>query len=453
MQQNETVEQFLARRHAEDARALERACTVFAMADLEKKIRAEALRNTIQNRRECHGSDDISDDILDDISDNDSYSSDAELLAQAVLECAEEDEEVREEEAAHLEEVAAAEAALAARLAALPDEQARRAHLHALPLAGNGKSLVGCPIDYYEPSDCSESSEDSVDEVAEENRALLDEERARRGLPPRERDDTESETPEESETPRYRDEEGGLAEAAAAAPEGLAEVVVSPQEGGELRRSPLLCKRARDDDGDEGPEEAASVDTEDELEGFESPPPPEEWKELRALAIEAEAICHFLEEAGKVPPPLHVSIESFAGGWPEIHAELDGGSPAALLAALREGVETLRRATHPQSEQTVGRLMELRWEYERIQAIRDEQADAGPVLPADAFELLVREVGQDIVADLAWEPEAVEALREAAEGYLARLFHGANLLAIHAGREHLRPADLQLISQLYDEYN
>ena len=45
---------------------------------------------------------------------------------------------------------------------------------------------------------------------------------------------------------------------------------------------------------------------------------------------------------------------------------------------------------------------------------------------------------------MRWQSLAVEAIRQAAEDYLVRLFEDANLCCIHAKRVTLMPKDMQL---------
>ena len=65
-------------------------------------------------------------------------------------------------------------------------------------------------------------------------------------------------------------------------------------------------------------------------------------------------------------------------------------------------------------------------------------------MPQHAFECLIREIAQDYKHDLRFEPEAIEALRAAAEDYLVNLFDAANTVAIQGQRTYIRPNDIQL---------
>lgn len=81
-------------------------------------------------------------------------------------------------------------------------------------------------------------------------------------------------------------------------------------------------------------------------------------------------------------------------------------------------------------------------ELAALEEIRVEQGRADNVLDPNAFELLVREIGQDFVADLKWTPEAIQALQAVAEAHLVEVFKDASLEGIHAGRTYIRPYDI-----------
>ena len=55
------------------------------------------------------------------------------------------------------------------------------------------------------------------------------------------------------------------------------------------------------------------------------------------------------------------------------------------------------------------------------------------------FQRLVREITQDFKTDLRFQSAAKLCLQEAAEAYLVRLFHDANLYAIHARQVTIMP--------------
>lgn len=83
--------------------------------------------------------------------------------------------------------------------------------------------------------------------------------------------------------------------------------------------------------------------------------------------------------------------------------------------------------------------------------IRRMQRGTAPVLPYLPLVRLVREVGQDFRTDLGFDQGAFEVVREVLEAYVVSLLKDANLNAIHAGRQGIEPADIQLARRLRGE--
>ena len=81
--------------------------------------------------------------------------------------------------------------------------------------------------------------------------------------------------------------------------------------------------------------------------------------------------------------------------------------------------------------------------------IRKYQRSTDLLLSRAAFARVVRETAQQFKFDLRWQPLAVEALQEAAEAVLVRLFEDANLCAIHARRVTVQPRDMQLAKRIH----
>jgi len=67
------------------------------------------------------------------------------------------------------------------------------------------------------------------------------------------------------------------------------------------------------------------------------------------------------------------------------------------------------------------------------------------------FQRLVREIAQDIKANLRFQSTAVLAIQEASEAYLVGLFEATNLCAIHAKRKTVMPKDIQLARRICGE--
>ena len=64
------------------------------------------------------------------------------------------------------------------------------------------------------------------------------------------------------------------------------------------------------------------------------------------------------------------------------------------------------------------------------------------------FARLVMEIAQDFGTELRFTSEALSAIQAAAEAYIVDVHADANLLAIHAKRKTLMPADVQLAQRI-----
>ena len=86
-----------------------------------------------------------------------------------------------------------------------------------------------------------------------------------------------------------------------------------------------------------------------------------------------------------------------------------------------------------------------------LREIRRYQKSTELLLRKLPFRRLLREVAQDFKMDLRFQSSAVEAMQQAAEGYLVGLFEDTNLCAIHAKRTTIFPKDLQLARRIRGE--
>lgn len=80
-------------------------------------------------------------------------------------------------------------------------------------------------------------------------------------------------------------------------------------------------------------------------------------------------------------------------------------------------------------------------------ALRDiakAQKSTAHALRRAPFMALVKELTHYYREDLRWQSVAIEALLEAAEGYLVGLFEDVNLCAIHGGRVTIMAKDMAL---------
>jgi histone H3 len=83
-----------------------------------------------------------------------------------------------------------------------------------------------------------------------------------------------------------------------------------------------------------------------------------------------------------------------------------------------------------------------------LREIRHYQKSTDLLIRKLPFQRLVREIAQDFKNGLRFQGDAVLALQEASESFLAALFEDANLCAIHAKRVTLMPKDLQLARRI-----
>ena len=87
-------------------------------------------------------------------------------------------------------------------------------------------------------------------------------------------------------------------------------------------------------------------------------------------------------------------------------------------------------------------------ERDQLREIREEQSRTDAIIPTQVFEDLCREIAQEYRTDLAWEPEAFAMLQAVAEEHITKLFDRSNAIAIHTGRTHIQPSDIQLVQHI-----
>ncbi|KAF5328633.1 hypothetical protein D9619_011617 [Psilocybe cf. subviscida] len=99
-----------------------------------------------------------------------------------------------------------------------------------------------------------------------------------------------------------------------------------------------------------------------------------------------------------------------------------------------------------------------------LREIRRYQKTTKLLIRRMPFQRLVREIAQDYKpshssptppnkkqTDIRFQSAAIEALQEAAEAYLVRLFEDVNLAALHAKRVTIMPRDMSLARRLRGE--
>ncbi|KAH7645272.1 histone H3.3 [Dermatophagoides farinae] len=88
-----------------------------------------------------------------------------------------------------------------------------------------------------------------------------------------------------------------------------------------------------------------------------------------------------------------------------------------------------------------------------LREIRRYQNSSHNLIPRISFQRLIREIAQSMKNSLRFQPAALEALQEAAESYLVRMFEDANLCAIHARRVTIMPRDINLARRIRGDYH
>ena len=88
-----------------------------------------------------------------------------------------------------------------------------------------------------------------------------------------------------------------------------------------------------------------------------------------------------------------------------------------------------------------------------LQQIQKYQKSYDLLLRKAPFARTVREICGDVStrgAEMRWQSTAIEALQEASEAFLVRLFSDSNLCAIHAKRVTIQPKDIHLVRRVWE---
>jgi histone H3/H4 len=113
--------------------------------------------------------------------------------------------------------------------------------------------------------------------------------------------------------------------------------------------------------------------------------------------------------------------------------------------------DTYTSDTKPKVEKSE-KTRKLKAGTKAIREIKFYQKQSDCVYFAKAsFERLVKEVTQDYNIDYKWSTDAVALSQLITEEYIVKLFERANLCAIHAKRQALKPADIQLVRRMTGE--
>ena len=86
-----------------------------------------------------------------------------------------------------------------------------------------------------------------------------------------------------------------------------------------------------------------------------------------------------------------------------------------------------------------------------LKEIRRYQQSTEVLLHRVPFQRLVKEIAQELKADVRFQTSAILAIQEAAEAYLVGLFGDCVLSAEHAGRVTIMPKDMRLARRIRGE--
>eukprot|EP00455_Lapot_gusevi_P000495 TRINITY_DN10225_c0_g3_i3.p1 TRINITY_DN10225_c0_g3~~TRINITY_DN10225_c0_g3_i3.p1 ORF type:complete len:144 (+),score=1.41 TRINITY_DN10225_c0_g3_i3:105-536(+) len=126
-----------------------------------------------------------------------------------------------------------------------------------------------------------------------------------------------------------------------------------------------------------------------------------------------------------------------------------GGRKTVTPKKRLSTASALRSAPSPAAETPVKRR--ARPGMAALREIRKYQKSTDLLIRRLPFARLVREESARLSGDgplLRWQASALEALQEAAEDYLVKLFEDAYLCTLHGKRVTLMPKDLQLARRI-----
>lgn len=83
-----------------------------------------------------------------------------------------------------------------------------------------------------------------------------------------------------------------------------------------------------------------------------------------------------------------------------------------------------------------------------LREVRRYQKSVDVLLPRASFQRLVREIATEIDNEIRFAPAALFAIQEAAEAYMVGMFEDANMCSLHAKRQTVTKADLDLARRI-----
>ncbi|KAF7487938.1 Histone H3 [Sarcoptes scabiei] len=86
-----------------------------------------------------------------------------------------------------------------------------------------------------------------------------------------------------------------------------------------------------------------------------------------------------------------------------------------------------------------------------LREIRRYQNSTNLLIARLPFQRVIRDIASQYKTDMKFQSSALQALQEATEAYLIRMFEDANLCAIHARRVTIMPRDVSLARRIRGE--
>ena len=154
---------------------------------------------------------------------------------------------------------------------------------------------------------------------------------------------------------------------------------------------------------------------------------------------DSDAVVPHMAEEGSVS-------DSSAQNVPDVKLKQEVVESAKYAASMaRRAKNQLQQSIKAPQKSTIAPGM---WQ---IKEIKEQQKKYNLIIPKAPFARVVREICMDVCqrgAEHLWQVNAVEALQEASEAYLVRLFEDSNLCAIHAKRVTIKPKDMYLVGRI-----
>ena len=93
----------------------------------------------------------------------------------------------------------------------------------------------------------------------------------------------------------------------------------------------------------------------------------------------------------------------------------------------------------------------LKQQMKPILSVKNVEETTQYVIQRKAFQHLIRDLTRKRNTELKFQKAAIDALLEASEAYLVRLFEITTILANHAKRTTINPTDIRLAKRIFGD--